>query len=103
MLRGMTKLRALWSGNVPLDEAFWTWTVTVGLAVNLVTSVLFLALLLQDRPLAAVVAGYTFSVPYNAVAAVGVWRSAARHEGSRLHADLARAASLVLMIVLTIT
>ena len=54
----MTKLRSLWLGELPLDEAFWTWAITIGLLVNLTTSALFLALIAADRPWAALVAGY---------------------------------------------
>ncbi len=59
----MTKLLALWSGDLALNEAFWTWTVTVGLLVNIATSILFPVLILQDQPLAAVLVGYRLSVP----------------------------------------
>jgi len=99
----MAKILALWSGDLALDEAFWTWTVTAGLLINIATSILFLALILQDRPLAALVAGYAISVPYNVVATVGVWRSAARYAGPSLHADLARIASVILMTALALT
>ena len=99
----MTKLRALWSGDIDLDEAFWTWTVTVGLLVNVATSILFLVLIFQDQPLAAVLVGYGVSVPYNVIATVGVWRSAARYGGPSLHADLARIVSIILMAGLTLT
>jgi hypothetical protein len=99
----MTKLLALWSGDLALDEAFWTWTVTVGLLVNVATSIMFLVLILQDQPLAAVLVGYGISVPYNVVATVGVWRSATRYGGPSLHANLARIVSVVLMAGLTLT
>lgn len=99
----MTRLRALWFGDLPLGEAFWTYAVTVGLAVNLITSLLFLVLISWDRPVAALVAGYALSVPYNVIALVGVWRSAARYEGERVHADLARIVSLVGMALLSLT
>ena len=99
----MTKLLALWSGDLALNEAFWTWTVTVGLLDNIATSILFLVLILQDQPLAAVLVGYGLSVPYNIVATVGVWRSAARYGGPSLHAELARLASVLLMAALTLT
>jgi hypothetical protein len=99
----MTKLLALWSGDLALNEAFWTWAVTVGLLVNIATSILFLALILQDQALAAVLIGYGLSVPYNILALVGVWRSAARYDGPSLHADLARLASVLLMAALTLT
>lgn len=99
----MTKLRSLLSGDLPLGDAFWTWAVTVGLMVNITTSILFLVLILQDLPLAALIVGYGCSVPYNMVAAIGVWRSAARYEGPAHHADLARLATLALMTILTLT
>ena len=99
----MTRLRALWSGDLPLGEAFWTYAVVGGLAVNLITSLLFLALISWDRPLAALFVGYALSVPYNIVALVGVWRSAARYEGERIHADLARILTLVGMVLLSVT
>jgi hypothetical protein len=47
--------------------------------------------------------GYAFSIPYNIVALVGVWRSAARHNGLALHADLARWTSLILLTILSMT
>ena len=99
----MSRLRALWSGDLPLGEAFWTYAVTVGLAVNLISSLLFLVLISWDRPFAALFVGYALSVPYNIVALVGVWRSAARHQGERIHADLARIATLVGMVLLSVT
>ena len=99
----MTRLRALWSGDLPLGEAFWTYAVTVGLAINLSTTLLFLVLISWDRPVAALAVGYAVSVPYNIVALVGVWRSAARYEGTRLHADLARIVTLVGMTLLSVT
>ena len=99
----MVNLIALWSGDLALDEAFWTWTVTVGLLVNISSSLLFLVLIVQDLPVAALVVGYGLSVPYNVVATVGVWRSAARYVGPSPGADLARIVSILLMAVLTLT
>jgi hypothetical protein len=99
----MRKLRALWSGELPLGEAFWTYAIGIGLLVNLTTSGLFLALITLDRPWAALFVGYVLSVPYNVVALVGVWRSAARYEGGALHAALARVVTLVAMLLLSVT
>ena len=99
----MAKLRALWAGDLAPAEAFWTWTVMVGLAVNVTTSILFLVLMLQDLAVAALVVGYAIPLPYNVVVTVGVWRSAARHAGPPLHADLARIATVILMAALTLT
>jgi hypothetical protein len=89
-------------GNLPLGDAFWAWAVIGGLLVNISTSIAFLALITNDLPWAALIVGYGFSVPYNVVVLVGVWRSAARHDGPQVHADLARGATLILMTVLSL-
>jgi hypothetical protein len=99
----MAKLCALWSGNLPLGQAFWTYAVSVGLAINLLTTSLFLMLLSWDRPIAALLVGHVFTVPYKIVALVGVWRSAARYDGERIHADLARIVTLVGMVLLSVS
>ena len=101
--RAMMILRALWSGNLPLGKAFWTWVVIVGIPFNLATSLLFLLLVMADQLWPAFFAGYLLSVPYNVVAVVGVWRSAARYEGEPRHADLARVATVAVMLLLTLT
>lgn len=97
------KLQSLWRGELPLGEAFWTWAIGIGLLVNLASSMLFLGLMTMDRPWAALVVGYVLSVPYNLLATVGVWRSAARHEGDPGQANLARLVTVVVMLVLTVT
>lgn len=74
-----------------------------GLLVNISTSIAFLALITADRPWAALIFGYGFSLPYNVVAVVGVWRSAARHDGPEYQADLACGAAVIVMIVLSLT
>lgn len=99
----MSKLSALWRGDYALVNAFWTWAVTIGILVNLVTSVLFLTLIMQDLAWAALMIGYGVSVPYNVVAVAGVWRAASRYDGPNIHADLARGATIVLMAALSFT
>ena len=59
--------------------------------------------MVAGRPWKALVVGYGMSVPYNVLATVGVWRSAARYEGEAGHADLARMVTAVVMLVLTVT
>jgi hypothetical protein len=98
----MPRLRALWSGDLPLGEAFWTYAVGGGVAVNGVTTLLLFTLLAADRPIAALLLGYGLPLPYNVTALVGVWRSAARHQGKRLHAELARIVTPVLIAVLSL-
>ena len=99
----MSKLLALWRGDLPLDVAFWSWTVLGGLLVNISTSIGFLALISADLTWPAVFVGYGLSVPYNVVALVGVWRSTANYEGPPVYGQLARGVSLMLMAVLTLT
>jgi hypothetical protein len=98
----MTKLRALWAGELPLGEAFWTFAIGIGLLVNLSTSALFLVLITLDRPWSGLFVGHALSVPYNVVAMVGVWRSAARHQGKALYANLARIVAPVVMLLLSL-
>ena len=99
----MGELRRLWRGELPLDKAFWTYAVAGGLAVNLATSFAFLALVSADRPLGALVAGYGLSLPYNLLAAVGVWRAAERHDGDPARAALLRSITAIGMLLLSLT
>ena len=96
-------LLRLWRGDVPLAEAFWTWAVLVGLLVNVSTTIGFLWLMMADQVVAAFIVGYALSVPYNVVAAVGVWRSAARTDADPRWAGAARLAVVVGMTILSLT
>jgi hypothetical protein len=96
----MSALQRLWRGEMPLADAFWNWAV---LAVNIPTSALFLWLMTLDQPVLAILAGYTLSLPYNFVVAVGVWRAAEHHPGDRVWAEAARILVLSAMIVLSVT
>lgn len=98
----MTEICRLWRGELALADAFWTWTVFGGLLVNLVSGALFLFLIMSGYPVPAFIAGYAVAVPYNVVATVGVWRSAGRYTGDRFWADLARAVSIVGLVLLSI-
>jgi hypothetical protein len=100
--RAGTALGAFWRGEVPLADAFWNWAFFGALAVNLSSSAMFLWLLTIDRPLLAAIAGYAYSVPYNILVVVGVWRSADRHP-DRVWAEAARIVTLSAMIVLSVT
>ena len=99
----MNTLRRIWKGDLPLQQAFWNWAVAGGIVVNLLTSISFLALIMNDLIVAAFVVGYGVSLPYNLVATVGVWRSAGRYEGERRWADVARIVTIVGMVLLSIT
>jgi len=68
-----------------------------------VTSGLFLVLALNGWPVAAFVTAYVLFVPYNILAAMGVWRSAGRYRGERHRADLARLVTVAGMVFLSLT
>ncbi len=95
------RIRSLWAGDLPLGEAFWWYAVGYGLVLNLVTSLLFLVMLVKGASTTALVLSFLLPVPYNLLVLVAVWRSAGRYLGPRKWADLARAGTLVWMIVLT--
>lgn len=99
----MNRMMALWRGELSLGDAFWNWAVLGGLLVNVTTTIAFLVLLSVDQPFAALIVGYAVSVPYNIVAAVGVWRSAARYDPAHRHGDMARVAVVILMTALSLT
>lgn len=99
----MINLRRLWRGELALANAFWNWAVFGGLFINVASSVLFLALIANDRPIAAFIAGYAPSIPYNIIVSVGVWRSAGHYRGKRHWAELARTVTVVGMILLSVT
>lgn len=98
----MRKLLSLWRGELPLGEAFWTWSVTVGLAVNMSSVMLLLTLIILDAPEMFFLACTALSLPYNILAIVGVWRAANHYPGPDLHADLARAVSFTLLALLSL-
>lgn len=97
------RLLRLWRGEVPLPNVFWDWAVIGGLIVNVSTTIGCLVLVMEDLPVAALIVGYAFSVPYNIFIMVAVWRSAARYEGERRWATMARVATVIGMIILSLT
>jgi hypothetical protein len=99
----MASLSRLWRGGLPLKDAFWNWAVAGGLIVNILSSAAFLFLADDGLLLAAFIAGYAPSLPYNVLVTVGVWRAAERYEGERRWADLARIVTIVWMIILSLT
>lgn len=99
----MKHLLRLLRGELALENAFWNWAVFGGLIVNGTSSALFLFLIIADHPISALIFGYAFSVPYNIMVLIGVWRSADRYSGERRRADLMRIVTVVGMIVLSVT
>ena len=103
MTRTIRTIRALWNGELPLAVAFWRYAIVWGLVINIATSAMTLVAVLADAPAWILVPVYLLPTPYNILALVGVFQSAARYEGPRKWADLARLVTLVEMAILTAT
>ena len=86
----LQSLRALWRGELPLEVAFWHYSIYYGLILNLAASTLSIILLLNDAPFAVIVPVHLAPLPYSVLTVFGVWRSAHRYGGSRRFADFAR-------------
>jgi hypothetical protein len=99
----MKYLSHLWHGELTLQNAFWNWAVLGGLTINVVTSALFLFLIMADLPIIALIVGYGFSLPYNVIVTTGVWRSADRFPGEQRWADIAKIVTVIGMILLSVT
>lgn len=99
----MTRLVAsLWAGELSLGRAFWEFVVLYGLALNLVATLGYFALLANDAPLALTYLAFFLPLPYDVLVLVGVWRSAAHYEGPPLWADLARGAMVLWFLIETL-
>ena len=98
----MNGIRRLWRGDLPLAEAFWIWAVCIGLTVNIASLLISLILVTEDRALLGLIAGHAISLPYNIIATVGVWRSAARYQGDRSWANTARIVTVILLVTLSV-
>ena len=99
----MNNVVRLWRGELTLQVAFWNWAVFGGVIINLVSSALFLILLLNDQLIAAFIIGYGFSLPYNILVFVGVWRSAEKYTGDQRWAELAKIATAIGIVLFSIT
>lgn len=83
-------VRRLWSGEVPLARAFWSYAMIGGTALNAAATLLAMALLTTDVPAIAAVVAFALPIPYNLLVLIAVWRSAGAYQGLSLWADLAR-------------
>lgn len=95
-------LKQLWLGQIPLREAFWRWLVTYGFILNLVATMVALILVLAETPIILAAVVHFLPLPYSLCAAIGTWRSADRYEGNPFHATVAKAVTLVWVMLLLI-
>jgi hypothetical protein len=93
MRAAVTKLGALWRGEMPLQIAFWHYAIFCGLLINIGATVAAVVLIILDFPIATAVAVHLLPLPYTVLAMTGVWRSADRHQDRKL-ATYARVGAL---------
>lgn len=93
----------LWRGEHDLHDTFWRYTIVIGLAVNVVTTIAGMALVINDMSFAAALVGYGLSVPYNLFILVALWRSSGAYKGPSFTARFMRVTGLVWMAFLTVT
>jgi hypothetical protein len=98
----MSYAARLWRGDVALARAFWQCAIAYGSLLNLMTTIAAFALLAAGAAIPWVVLAHFFPVPYNVLAVVGVWRSAARYRGDALWAGLARVAVIAWAVLATV-
>jgi hypothetical protein len=98
----MTSLRRLWRGHIELGRAFWEYAVVYGLILNLVATGAAMAVIVANGPMLLAAVLFLLPVPYNMVAAIGVWRSADRYGGPPARARLARCAVVVWAVALSV-
>lgn len=98
----MAKLiKSLWAGEVSLGEAFWSYAIAYGLLLNVITSFLFMMLLVHDAAMHVLALAFALPLPYNLLVIVAVWRSADRYTGPKQRAELARLGTVLWMLALT--
>jgi phosphoketolase len=95
-------VKRLWAGDLPLRQAIWEYAVFYGLLINVLTDVLFYALLINDANAALVVLAFVLPIPYNILVIVAVWRSAEHYQGPERSRDLARLGIVIWMVFLTL-
>ncbi len=95
------RIETLWRGHLPLDIAFWRFAVIYGLVLNAATTLLFMALLVNDAGWTLLVPAFLLPLPYNLLIIVAVWRSAGRYDGPRKWVDWSRFATVLWMVALT--
>lgn len=99
-MNAANSLKQLWLGQLPLHEAFWRWLITYGLALNLVATMMALALAVAEVSIIVVAIIHFLPLPYSLLAATGTWRSTGRYQGNPLHPAAAKAIIVIWVLIL---
>lgn len=92
MTERMAELGRLWRGELSFARALWGYVVIYGLVINLLMSGLALAVYALTGSAVLLAAFHLGALPYNILACVGAWRSAASMSVSESQIVVARLA-----------
>ncbi len=98
----MRALAALWAGQLSLGRAFWVYAVIGGLLINGYATLLSFAIIAMQGPSLLAIALHLVPIPWNVVATVGVWRSAAHSGVSHDRALAARCGAIALFALMLV-
>lgn len=96
------RIADLWSGRVPLADAFWTYAIFWGFLINMATTLTSLGLVVADVPGWVAAVAHFAPLPWNLLVLVAVWRSAGRPEVPQSLRLAARSAIVVWSAILTV-
>jgi hypothetical protein len=94
-------VQSRWRGEAPLATVFWRDTIIVGTALNVLTGLAAIVLLVSGVPAAIALLVHFSLLPWNVFLFLAVWRTAERVKPSEaLFVRVATAIWFVLVIVL---
>ena len=94
-MKVFASLKALWLGQLPLQEAFWRYTITYDLILNLAATMAALSLVLTEAPIILAAIVHFLPLPYSLFAATGTWRSADHYKGNPSFVSAAKIAIII--------
>jgi hypothetical protein len=96
----LKELVRLWQGELPFTEAFWKYVIVLGIFINISASFIALVVYVAINSTVAMVIIHSLPIPYNAVACIGAWRSAAVMESEPWVRDLAKTTVILTFLAL---
>ena len=91
-----------WRGDIPLPRAFWVYSIAYGSLIHALASIVALAILAADGPVALALSAFLSPAPYTILAVTGVFRSAARYKGAPHWPQLAKLGIVLWAIIGTV-
>src|SRR3954465_8003679 len=97
---GVRTVVEFWRGDLPLGRAFWLWGILGGGLVNLLATMLALALVVAGAPTWVIVLVFVAHLPWALLLLAGLGRVAGRPKVGRDTAPLARLAIIGWVVAL---